>query len=80
MKSSTAFTKEDILGAQKSFEDLDRQAKLQERSSEEQDKAKKEWSALTEKWSDILKNRISPETRSGLEQSLEDLQNSEPPI
>jgi hypothetical protein len=80
VKSSTAFTKEDILGAQKSFEDLDRQAKLQERSSEEQDKAKKEWSALTEKWSEILKNRISPETRSGLEQSLEDLQNSEPPI
>ena len=80
VKSSTAFTKDDIVGAQKSFEDLDRQSKLQERSSEEQEKAKKEWSALAEKWSEILKNRISPETRSGLEHSLEDLQNLEPPI
>lgn len=80
VKSSTAFTKEDIIGAQKSFEDLDRDSKLEERNSEEQDRAKKEWNALTDKWTEILKNKISPETRSGLQQSLQDLQDAEPPI
>ncbi len=80
VKSGTAFTKEDILEAQKSFEDLEKKAKLRERSTADQDKAKAEWDALAEKWTGILKNRISPETRSGLEQSLEDLKNEGAPI
>jgi hypothetical protein len=80
VRSAAALTKEDILGAQKSFEDLDRKSKFRERSSEEQDRAKAEWNALAEKWTEILKNRISPETRHGLEQSLEDLQANGSPI
>ncbi len=80
VKTSTAFTKDDILGAQNSFEKLDRKSKLRERSPEEQDKAKAEWNALTKKWTETLKNRISPETRMGLQQALDDLQTSETPI
>ncbi len=80
VKSATAFTKDDILGAQKSFEDLDKKSKLRERSTEEQDKAKAEWSALIDKWTETLKNRISPETRRGLEQSLDDLKMRDAPI
>jgi hypothetical protein len=80
VKAGTAFTKEDILGAQKSFEELDRKSKIRERSSDEQDKSKAEWTALARKWTEILKNRISPETRSGLEKALDDLQGGEPPI
>jgi len=80
VKSGTAFTKDDILEAQKSFEELERQAKLHERSQAEQDKSKAEWDALVEKWTEVLKNRISPDTRSGLERSLEELQNEGSPI
>jgi len=80
VKAGTAFTKEDILEAQNSFEALEKKAKAQERSAAEQDKVKAEWDALTEKWTEILKNRISPETRSGLEQALEDLQDEGSPI
>ncbi|MGO9171595.1 MAG: hypothetical protein ACLP7P_06480 [Rhodomicrobium sp.] len=80
VKSATAFTKDDIVEAQKSLEELEKKAKLRERSAAEQDKTKAEWDALIEKWENILKNRISPETRSGLERSLEDLQDEGSPI
>lgn len=80
VKAGTAFTKEDILEAQKSFEALENKAKAQERGTAEQDKVKAEWDALTEKWTEILKNRISPETRSGFEQAIEDLQDEGSPI
>ncbi len=80
VKAGTAFTKEDILEAQKSLEALEKKAKAEERSASEQDKVKAEWDALTEKWTEILKNRISPETRSGLERALEDLQDEGAPI
>ncbi len=80
MKAGTAFTKEDILEAKKSFEALENKAKAQERSAAEEDKVKAEWDALTEKWTEIIKNRISPETRSGLEQAIEDLQDEGSPI
>ncbi len=80
VKAGTAFTKEDILEAQKSFEALENKAKARERSAAEQDKVKAEWDALTEKWTEILKNRISPETRSGFEQAIEDLQDEGSPI
>jgi hypothetical protein len=80
VKSATAFTKEDILEAQKSFEDIERKSKLRERGQEEQDKARTAWNALIKKWTGFLKDRISPETRSGLERSLQDLQDNGAPI
>ena len=80
VKAGTAFTKEDVVSAQRSFEALERKAKERERSSEEQERAKTEWNALFTKWTEILKNRISPETRSGLQKSLEDLQDTDVPI
>jgi len=80
IKASTAFTKEDIVEAQKSFENLQKKAKQNERSTAEQEKSKEEWDALIEKWKGRLKNRISPETRQGLEQSLEDLETDRSPI
>ena len=80
MKAGTAFTKDDILEAKKSFEDLEKQAKGQERNAAEEDKVKAEWDALTDKWTEILKNRISPETRSGLEHALEELKDEGAPI
>ncbi len=80
VKAGTAFTKDDILEAKKSFEDLEKQAKGQERNAAEEDKVKAEWDALTDKWTEILKNRISPETRSGLERALEELKDEGAPI
>ncbi len=80
VKTATAYTKEDILEAQKAVDDLDKKAKLRERSAEEQNKAKEDWQALIDKWTEILKNRISPETRRGLDQSLDDMQQRDPPI
>ncbi len=78
VKSATAYTKEDILEAQKAFKDLDEKSKL--RSAEEREKAKAEWSAMIDKWTDTLKEKISPETRRGLEQSLDDLQLRDVPM
>jgi hypothetical protein len=80
VKASTAFTKEDILEAQKSFENLQKRAEQSGRSAADQDKAKAEWDALIDKWTGRLKNRIAPETRQGLEQALEDLENNGSPI
>jgi hypothetical protein len=80
VKAGTAFTKEDILEAQKSFENLDNKAKARDGSQAEQDRARAEWDALTEKWKEILKNRISPETREGLDRSLEELKDEGAPI
>ncbi len=78
VKSATAYTKEDILEAQKAFKDLDEKSKL--RSAEEREKAKAEWSALIDKWTERLKEKISPETRRGLEQSADDLQLRDVPM
>ena len=78
IKAATAYTKEDILEAQKAFKDLDEKSKL--RSPEEREKAKAEWSALIDNWTDKLKEKISPETRQGLEQSMDDLQLRDAPM
>lgn len=80
VKAGTALTKEDVLEAQKSFKDLEDKAQKHERSAEEQDKAQAEWDALIEKWTNTLKDRISPDTRSGFDRSLEDLQSEDAPI
>ena len=80
VKASTALTKEDVLEAQKSFNDLEAKAKVLERSLSEQEKAKAEWDALADKWTETIKKRISPETRSGLERSLEELKLEDKPI
>jgi hypothetical protein len=81
VRAGTAFTKEDILEAQKAFEKLEKNAKLREKKDDEPDeRAKAEWDAMIEKWADIIGNRISPETRSGLERSIEDLKDESSPI
>lgn len=78
VKSATAYTKEDIVEAQKAIKDLDEKSKL--RSPEEREKAKAEWSALFDKWTEKLKEKISPETRQGLEQSMDELQLRDVPM
>ena len=78
VKSATAYTKEDILEAQKSIKELDEKSNL--RSPEEREKAKAEWSALIDKWTEKLKEKITPETRQGLEQSMEELQLRDAPM
>jgi hypothetical protein len=80
VKAGTSFTKEDVLQAQKSFEDIQKRAQANERSQADQEKAKADWDALIAKWTERLKNRISPEVREGLQKSLEDIQTSGPPI
>lgn len=76
---ATAFTKDDILSAQKSIEELKEKSKQQDLSGQA-DQIAADWSAYAQKWSDALKNSLSPETRSGLEQSWEALEASEEPI
>jgi hypothetical protein len=78
VKSATAYTKEDILEAQKAIKDLDEKSKL--RSPEEREKAKAEWTALVDKWTEKLKGKISPETQQGLQQSLDELQLHDVPM
>ena len=78
VKSATAYTQEDILEAQKAIKDLDEKSKL--RSPEEREKAKAEWTALVDKWTQKLKAKISPETQQGLQQSLDELQLRESPM
>ena len=78
VKSATAYTKDDVLEAQKALKDLDDKSKL--KSPEEREKAKAAWTALIDKWTDTLKARMSPETLHGLEQSLDDLQLRDAPM
>jgi hypothetical protein len=80
VKASTAFTKRDILDARKTFDDLEKSAKGQELSAAEEKRIEAEWEALADKWAEILKKRISPETREGLERSLGDLKEEGLPI
>jgi hypothetical protein len=80
VKAGTAFTKGDILEAQKSFEDLEKKAMGEERSAADEERIEAEWNALADKWAEILKKRISPETREGLERSLGDLKEEGLPI
>ena len=80
VKAGTAFTKADILEAQKSFEDLESKAKGQERNSAEESKIEAEWDSLAEKWTEILKKRISPEVRDGLDKALGDIKDEGAPI
>lgn len=80
VKAGTAFTKADILEAKKSFEDLESKAKEQELNSAEESKIEAEWDALAEKWTEILKKRISPEVRDGFDKALEDLNDEAAPI
>ncbi len=80
VKAATAFTKEDITAAQGALEDLDRKSKLREKSEEDREKISEDWKAFWDKWSERLKNRLSPETRSGLEKSFEALETLDEPI
>jgi hypothetical protein len=83
VKAGTAFTKADILEAKKSFEDLESKAKGQVRDPAEERKIEAEWDALAGKWTEILKKRISPDVRDGLDKSLkalEDLKDEGAPI
>ncbi len=80
VKAGTAFTKADILEAQKSFEDLEKKANVQERGTAEEKKVEAEWDALAEKWTEILKQRISPEVRDGLDKAVGDLKDEGAPI
>jgi hypothetical protein len=80
VNSATAYTREDVIEARKAFDDLDKKTKLREKSASEEDQTRKDWAALIEKWRDILKGRIAPETLKGFEQSVEDLQSRDPPI
>jgi hypothetical protein len=81
VRAGTAFTKEDILEAQKAFEKLEKNAKAREKKDDEPDeRGKAEMDALIQKWTGIIQSRISPETRSGLERSIEDLQDESAPI
>ena len=78
VKSSTAYTKEDIIEAQKAIKDLDEKSKL--RSPEEREKAKAEWTALVDRWTQKLKAKISSETQQGLQQSMDELQLRDVPM
>jgi hypothetical protein len=80
VNSGTAFTKEDILEAQKTFEDLESKAKSQEHSGAEESKLKAEWDALADKWADTLRKRISPETLDGLKKAMDELKDQGAPI
>jgi uncharacterized protein with PIN domain len=80
VKSATACTKDDILEARKAFKHFGKTMKLNERSAEEQERAKQEWQALADKWAKILQERISPETRRGLDQAFEELNPGGPPL
>ncbi len=80
VKAATAYSKEDILEVRKAFEDLDKKAKLRDKVAGENDQTAKEWEALVNKWRDILRDRVAPETRKGLEQSAEELKLGTPPI
>ncbi len=80
VKAGTAFTKADVVEAQKAFEDLENKAKSEEHSEAEEKKVKAEWDALAEKWTEILKNRMSPETLDGLKKAMDELKDHGAPI
>ena len=80
VKAGTALTKEEALEAQKAVKELGEKAQERERNAGEKDRIEKEWNALAEKWTNIIKNRISPKTREGLERALEDLQREDTPL
>ena len=80
VKAGTALTKEEALEAQKAARELEEKARERERSTGEQDRIEKEWNALAEKWANTIRDRISPDTRTGLDRALEDLQREDTPL
>jgi hypothetical protein len=72
IREATSFTSRDISEFSALAEEAE-EAK-EPRSPAEQRQAKAEWEALAAKWRDVFESRLSPETRAGLEQALEDLQ------
>ncbi len=80
VKTGTAFTKGDVLGAQRSIEQIQQKSQTAEKSLEQRDRNRDEWSAYFDKWTDIIENSISPDTRSGLKRSFEEFQSTGVPM
>jgi hypothetical protein len=53
---------------------------VRERAKSDGEKVTDEWQALIDKWREKLADRLSPETRQGLESSLDDLDKTGSPI
>ena len=71
IREATSFTSRDI----SEFSALAEEAEEAEqpRSPAERREDKAEWDALAAKWREVFESRLSPETREGLEQAVEDL-------
>jgi hypothetical protein len=80
VRAGTDFTKEDVLAAQKSLADLNDKVRDKKGTDENDRETEAQWDALGKKWLDFFKERLSPETRQGLEQSLKELKLSRPPV
>jgi hypothetical protein len=72
IREGTSYTKQDIA----EFRSLAEEAETlkSDDSPEKQALMEREWQALTERWAERLRSRLSPETRTALESSIADLQ------
>lgn len=72
-KSLTKYTVQDITSARTYFEDLQKNGKIRERTEEEKKAFEADAGLLSAKWSEKLLNAVSPQTREGLMQAVNEL-------
>lgn len=74
VREATSFSKDDIASVQKFSNDVKQKGLLKERSAEEKARIEAETKALAEGWRERIMGSLTPETRQGLERSIQSLQ------
>jgi hypothetical protein len=71
VREATSFSKEDIAAVQKFADDTKKKGLFKERSAEDKARLEAAAKALGEAWGERVKGSLTPETREGLERSIE---------
>jgi hypothetical protein len=71
VREATSFSKDDIASFQKFADDTKSRGLFKERSAEDKARIEAETKALAEAWGERIKGSLTPETREGLERSIQ---------
>ncbi len=74
LREATSFSKEDITSLQKFVDDAKARGLFGERSAEDKARLEAEMKTLAESWRDRVMASLTPETRQGLERSIDEIQ------
>jgi hypothetical protein len=74
VRAVTSFTSQDVQSLQHFAEMSEKNGLFAKRSAEEEAQLKQETEALAEVWRERAWNRLTPETRAGLEAAIKDIE------